>query len=100
MTPTDSAVELAGFPWPDPTPAQRRVGQMGGSAAASIAMRWPGLTLEERCLAIYLADGWATPGKVPTTLLDTLGITLEAFLDLMWALLRKGYLNAVASRWS
>lgn len=87
------------FPWPPPTPAQIESGQLSGSAAMVIVMDQRGLTLAERCLALYLADGSAGPHGTPDALLEALEITEDTYLDLLWSLFRKGTLQAIAGRW-
>lgn len=97
-TPTPQPVPS--FPWPGPTPEDRGLGQMSGSEAMMHAMEWHGLTPAERCLAMYVADGWCGPDGGEQATAAALEVGQDDFLDLLWALLRKGYLVRIARRWS
>lgn len=84
------------FPWPiadDDAPP--------GSSTRGIvaAQTWPGLTPAERGVALFVGDGLGGPGT-ERRLQQALGVTREHLDELLWGLLRKGFLQAVAGWWT
>lgn len=84
------------FPWPMATD---ETAQPGTSHGLVLAQTWPGLTVAERGVALFVGDGAGGPGT-EDRLAARLGITRDELDDLLWGLLRKGYLGAVAAWWS
>lgn len=84
------------FPWPAPSDGSPDPSSMHGLADA---MTWPGLTPAERCLAMIVGDGAGGPGS-ESHLARTLEVSEDEIRDLLWALLRKGFLTHVARWWA
>lgn len=84
------------FPWPIGTDDQPG---MSSSQGLHLAQTWPDLTPAERGAALFVGDGLAGPGNLGN-LARALGVTTAEAADLLWGLLRKGYLQAVAGWWT
>lgn len=84
------------FPWPIATDPDR---PPSSSHGIILAQTWPGLTPAERGLALFVGDGMGGPGT-ETNLCRALDLDRDALDTLLWGLLRKGYLAAVANWWT
>lgn len=90
------ADQTPAFPWPVAT---NNPGPPSSSAGIHQAMTWPGLTPSERCVAIFVGDGYGGPGN-EASLARRLEVDHAALEEMLWSLLRKGFLQAVAAWWS
>lgn len=89
-------VEGDDFPWPIGTDEQPGMSSAYGLA---MAQSWPGLTPAERGMALFVGDGCGGPGLLPRLALY-LDIPVVEARKLLWGLLEKGYLQAVAGWWT
>lgn len=84
------------FPWPEPVGDE----PPSSSQGVVLAMAWPGLTLAQRCVAIYVGDGALTGSAASINrLAATLEVSTDELLDLLWDLLESGFLARVAGWW-
>lgn len=84
------------FPWPIATDPDRAPSSSSGIV---LAQTWPGLTPAERGVALFVGDGLGGPGNEPN-LCRALDVDRDTLDELLWGLLRKGYLTAVANWWT
>lgn len=84
------------FPWPAPNNTSPEAGSLHGLVDA---MAWPDLTPAERCVAMFVGDGAGGPGG-EEALARNLGIPRAELDDLLWSLLRKGFLAHMARWWA
>lgn len=86
----------ATFPWPVATDPDTPPSSSHGIV---LAQTWPGLTPAERGVALFVGDGMGGPGN-EGRLCHALGIDRDTLDALLWGLLQKGYLTAVANWWT
>lgn len=95
---SEQAVMWGGtFPWPQ---AQKDQPVLSTVGAMVEVMNWRGLTLPERCVAMYVADGYGGPDDDLVKFAEAVEVTEADLLDVLWSLLRKGLLGHIAGRWS
>ena len=84
------------FPWPSVDD-----GREGSLSGLALAMDYPGLSLEERCVAMLVGDGALTgSAQSITRLADRLGIDVTWLVTILLSLNDKGFLVQVARWWS
>lgn len=84
------------FPWPVAPDGM----DQGSTYGIVEAMQFPGLTPAERCAAIFVGDGAGGSAYAIRSLATALEISEDDVMELLWNLLRKGFLTRVAYWWS
>lgn len=90
------------FPWPALAPDAAP-----GIGALATAMAWPDLSVTERVVAIYIADGWLDSSESAlvtedslTRLAGHLALGVDDVMRALWALLEAGLLAHLAGWWA